>query len=239
MNLAHQGDLLYVTWYTYDETGEAAWLATLASRTGQDTFAGDLVEVRGTPYDVLPYDPAQKEVTTVGTATLAFASPDAGTFSFDAKGVRRSIPITRFPLGGPAPACVYAPAPDFGAAANLQDLWWGGPTQDGWGINLAHEGDTIYATWYAFDRDGSSAWFAALLAPSAPGRYEGTLLRSTGPPFGPTFDPSRVTSTAVGTATLTVTNGNAVAWTYAIGDATGDKPMTRYLFVPPAGTLCR
>jgi hypothetical protein len=46
-------------------------------------------------------------------------------------------------------------------------------------------------------------------------------------------------STTVGTATLDVTNGNAIAWRYTVGATAGNKPMMRFLFAPPAGTLCQ
>jgi hypothetical protein len=239
LNLAHQGDSLYLTWYTYDANGKAAWLAMLANRTNGDAFAGDIVEVRGSPYDVVPYDPAKKQVSTVGTGTLAFDGTSAGTFAFEAKGVARSIPITRFPLGGATPACTYSADAAVAAATNYQDLWWGGATQDGWGVNLAHEGGPVYATWYTFDSDGSPLWLAALLTPSADNRYEGALLRMTGPPFGASFDPAGVAQAAVGSARLDVGNGNAATWRYTVGAIEGERPIQRFLFMPPAGTECR
>jgi hypothetical protein len=239
INLAHQGDLVYLTWYTYDASGRASWLAMLASRVGGETFAGDVVEVRGSPYDVAPYDPTKKVVSTVGTGTLAFSGRDAGTFSYTAKNVTRSVAITRFSLGGPALACTYAPTPDFAAASNYQDLWWGGPAEDGWGLNLAHEGDTIYAAWYTFDADGAPLWFSALMTQTSAGRYAGALTRASGPPFGATFDPSRVALATVGSAELVVQDGNAVAWRHSIGPTSGNQTLSRYLFRSPAGTLCR
>ena len=239
LNLAHQGDLLYATWYTYDANGRPSWLAMLAHRASGETFAGDVIEVHGSPYDVRPYDPSKKVVTTVGQATLSFLSNDAGTFTYNAKDVRRSVPITRLSLGGAKPACTYTTAPDLGAATNVQDLWWGGAAQDGWGLNLAHEGTQIYATWYTFDSDGSPMWLAALAKVASNDRYAGELLRITGPPFGPTFDPSRVVASPFGSAEIVVEDGNAVEWRFATSAATADEPLTRFLFAAPAGTECR
>ena len=64
-------------------------------------------------------------------------------------------------------------------------------------------------------------------------------MRSSGPEFGPSFDPGRVATFPVGTATLAVGNGNATTWRYAIGAVEGSKTMTRLLFAPPAATVCR
>src|SRR5262249_5295456 len=36
------------------------------------------------------------------------------------------------------------------ASVNYQGLWWAAPaaSESGWGINLAHQGDTIFASWF-------------------------------------------------------------------------------------------
>lgn len=239
INLAHQGDAVYLTWYTYDEHGGASWLALFANRAGADAFSGDIVEVRGSPYDVVPYDPAKKVATIVGKGTVSFTGASTGTFAYTAKGVSRSLAITRFSLGGPQPSCTYATVADLAAASNYQDLWWGGAAEDGWGLNLAHEGASIYATWYTFDSDGSPLWLSALMAPAGGSRWEGSLLRFSGPPFGPSFDPAAVASATVGSAALDIANGNALTWRYAVGDVNGAKALSRFQFMPPGATLCR
>ena len=237
VNLAQQGDLIYLTWYTYDETGRPSWLAMLATRKSDGTFAGDVLEVHGSPYTAVPYDPAAKRVAIVGTGTLTFADDNDATFTYTAKGVSRSVPLSKYPLGGPAAVCAYASQADIDATTNYQGLWWGGMSEDGWGINVAHEGDHIYATWYAYDTDGSPAWFAALLDRTAPTVFEGSLLRAIGPPFGTTFDPSRVALRTVGTATLTFTNGGSASWSYRIGSVTGSKAIESMVFAS-VGTAC-
>jgi mono/diheme cytochrome c family protein len=238
MNVAHQGDLIYLTWYTYDAAGKASWLAMLATRTASGAYVGTVLEVRGSPYNVVPYSVAAKSVTTVGTGTLSFAGQTSGTFTYTAKGVTATKPITRFSLGGPVPTCTYAPAPDLGAATNYQDLWWNA-AEDGWGLNVTHEGTSIYATWYTYDADGSPLWIASLMAPSGPHAWPGPLLRATGPAFGPAFDPAQVHLATVGTATITFPDGNSAAWSFTLNAFSGTKTMTRTLFAAPAATLCK
>ena len=95
-----------------------------------------------------------------------------------------------------------APAP---AALNYQGLWWNAPagSESGWGINFAHQGDTIFATWFTYDADGKPLWFAAALQRSAgERRIPATSSPRTGPPFNAVpFDPAQVVETAVGTMT--------------------------------------
>src|SRR6185369_5405466 len=42
------------------------------------------------------------------------------------------------------------------ATPNYQGLWWKSPggSESGWGINFAHQGDTIFASWFTYDVNG-------------------------------------------------------------------------------------
>ncbi len=67
--------------------------------------------------------------------------------------------------GARSPTCSYQASPDLNAATNYQDLWWL-PSESGWGANFAHQGNTIYATWYTYDakgRNNAPLWLSALM----------------------------------------------------------------------------
>ena len=66
-------------------------------------------------------------------------------------------------------------------ATNYQDLWWArtAAAESGWGINLSHQGDTIFATWFTYDIDGSSLWLVVTALKTAPGVYTGDLYRTS------------------------------------------------------------
>ena len=55
---------------------------------------------------------------------------------------------------------------------NFQGLWWN-PDQSGWGINFAHQGDIIFATWFTYDAAGKPS---SVSSPSSQDR-RGHLLR--------------------------------------------------------------
>ena len=42
-------------------------------------------------------------------------------------------------------------------AANYQGLWWNSPagSESGWGINITHQGDTLFVTWFTYDSGGN------------------------------------------------------------------------------------
>ncbi|MDH5264190.1 MAG: CotH kinase family protein [Betaproteobacteria bacterium] len=239
INLAHQGDVIFATWFTYDAAGDGWWLAMTASRTAEGTYGGTLIETAGPAFSAMPFDPSKVIRYGMGTGTLAFRDPDNGTFSYAVGGVQQSKPITRLAFGT-LPACTYAAQPDFVNATNYQDLWWAaGGTESGWGINLAHQGDSLFATWFTYDRDGTPLWLAATAPRVATNVYSGPLIRTTGPAFGAVpFDPARVTRTAAGTATFSFSNGNAGTFAYTLDGVTRSKAIARFLFVPPAGTRC-
>ena len=240
INFAHQGDMILATWFTYDTAGDGWWLVMNAGKTAEGTYSGTLLETAGPAFSALPFDPLLHTRTTVGSGTLAFRDADNGTFRYSVRGVEQAKPITR-QVYGPLPTCTFGTQPDMAAATNYQDMWWvAGGAESGWGINLAHQGDVIFATWFTYDSDGSPMWLAVNAPRIAPGVYGGKLIRTTGPAFSATpFDPAMVTRTDVGTATFTFANGNAATFAYTLGGVSRAKAITRQLFAPPAGTRCR
>ena len=85
-------------------------------------------------------------------------------------------------------------------ALNFQALWWAAPggSESGWGVNLTHQGDILFATWFTYDLDGSAMWLVAPDAQRTGGNnFAGALYRTTGPVFSSAaFDPSKVGVTA-------------------------------------------
>ena len=240
INVAHQGDVIFATWFTYDATGHGTWLAMTANKTTEGSYSGTLIETAGPTFNAMPFDPARVTRNAVGSGTLTFRDPDNGTFLYMVKGVQQTKFLTRYATG-PLPTCTYGAQPDFAAATNYQDLWWvAGGAESGWGINLTHQGDSIFATWFTYDSDGSPLWLAVTATRIGESRaFTGQLIRTTGPAFSAVpFDPKKVTRAVAGTATFTFANGNEGTFEYTLNGVSQAKSLTRYLFAPPAGTRC-
>ena len=240
INLAHQGDTIFATWFTYDANGEALWLAMTAGRTLNGEYAGALVQTIGPAFDVPQFPSNQVAGRTVGSGTLAFADDGTGTFSYVLNGTAQTKAIVRQAFGL-LPTCTFALTNDLTSAYNYQDMWWASPagSQSGWGIGLTHQDDVIFAVWFTYDHDGSPMWLAFTAPKTADGTYAGTLYRTSGPPFDAVpFDPARVTATAVGPASLAFTNGNAGTFAWSVDGITGSSPITRQIFQSP-GTICQ
>ena len=249
INFAHQGDVVFASWFTYDASGKGWWLVMTANSTGANTFSGTLFEATGPAFDAVPFPPLGSPGglvgSSVGTGTLTFTDANNATFAYTVKGIPQTKAITR-QVFGPVPTCVYSASNNLSAASNYQDLWWAAPagSESGWGINFTHQGDTIFATWFTFDHDRTPMWLVATANKSGPGVYTGALSRPTvGPPFNavpfpPIGSPGGALFRQVGTTTITFTDGNHASFAYIVDNVSQKKDITRQLFQPPAGTMC-
>jgi hypothetical protein len=154
INFAHQGDKIFASWFTYDLTGKGWWLVMTADKTAPNTYTGELFETRGPRFDAVPFP--GYVATKVGTGTLTFTDTSNGTFAYTVNGISQTKTITR-QVFGPLPTCTYGTQPNFVLATNYQDLWWKilPEWESGWGVNFTHQGDTIVATWFTYDIDGT------------------------------------------------------------------------------------
>jgi hypothetical protein len=238
INFEHQGDIIFATWFTYDATGKGWWLVMTAPKTAPSTYSGTLYQTKGPAFNAVPFDPMQVTVTPVGAGTLTFSDANDGTFAYTVNGVSQMKNVTR-QVFGPLPTCGPAGG-NLTATSNYQGLWWAAPAgvESGWGVNFTHEGDTIFATWFTYDLDGTPMWLVATAPKTAPGTYAGTLYRTTGPAFSAVpFDPSRVALTAVGAVTLSFTDGNTGTFAYNVNGVAQAKAITRQVF-SGGGTIC-
>jgi len=243
INFAHQGDVIFATWFTHDANGNAWYMSMTAVETGAGTFAGTLYQTTGPRLDANSFDPNQVQRIEVGNGTLAFSDGNNGTFDYTVNGISQTKPITR-QVFGPVPTCTWAGLANPALATNYQDLWWAvGGVESGWGINFAHQGDVIFATWFTYDFNGAALPLSATLTKVGPGVYSGTLLKTAGPPFSSVpFDSSAVTRAEVGTATVTFSNGDAATFSYQVSlggqSASGTRAIERQVFRAP-GTVCQ
>ena len=248
INFAHQGDVIFASWFTYDLTGKGLWLVMTATKTGNGTYAGTLSQLTGPAFDAVPFpplgSPGGATGTVVGTGTLTFTDTNDASFAYTVNGISQTKTVTRQAFGT-LPTCTYSAQPNLALATNYQDLWWATPggSESGWGVNLTHQGDTIFASWFTFDHDRTPMWLVVTAPKTAPGTYTGTLYRLTGPPFNavpfpPMGSPGGATGTTVGTATFTFSDGNTGTFAYTVNASTQTKSITRQLFQPPAGTVC-
>ncbi|MFZ3322624.1 MAG: S53 family peptidase [Usitatibacter sp.] len=239
INFAHQGDTIFATWFTYDTTGTGNWLVMTAPKTSGNTYSGTLYSTTGPAFNSVPFSPASVTAKAEGTGTLTFTDANGGTFSYMIGATTQTKTITR-EVFGTMPTCAPATGA-LTAATNYTDLWWASPaaSESGWGINLTHEGTTIFGSWFTYDSTGKPMWLVVTAPQSAPNTYSGTLYRTTGPAFNSVpFNPANVAATSVGSATFTFANGNSAQFAYTVGSVSQTKTITREVFAT-TGTVCQ
>jgi hypothetical protein len=236
VNLTQQGTTLFATWFTYDVDGSGLWLVMSdGAATGPNTYSGALYRTTGPAFSSAGFNAAGVVRTPVGTATFTFSDAGNGTFTATVNGTTVTKAITRLQYGASMPTCAVGGAA--GSTPIYQDLWWRtGGTESGWGVNITHQGDVLFMTWFTYGADGKGLWLVASdVGKTANGVYSGTLYRTTGPAFnGASFDPNSVSRVAVGSVTFQFTDASNGLFTYTVNGVTQTKPISRLVYASPA-----
>jgi hypothetical protein len=122
----------------------------------------------------------------------------------------------------------------------VQDLWWGGPEESGWGLSIIQHDDRLFCSLLVYDETAHTTWFvisggtwnderteytAPIYWPRAPGQsfdsYDATRFE-VGPPAGQ--------------ATLAFSSQGAGSLRYALTSSgyQGEKQIRRMTFAAPA-----
>lgn len=241
VNIAHQGDILFATWFTYEADGSGMWLVMSDGRlAGTNTYSGTLYRTTGPAFSSPAFSPSQVVATPVGSATFTFSDANNGSFLYTVNGITQTKAIVRQIYASPVPTCT-ADASGAGST-NFQDLWWRSPAnaESGWGLNITHQGDILFATWFTYGADGRGMWLVMSEGRrTTTNTYSGALYRTRGPAFNASpWDRNQVTVTEVGSATLTFSNANDGTFSYTLDGVSQSKPITRQVFANPV-TVCR
>jgi len=241
INLNHQGNIVFGTLFTYDAAGAPLWLVmpagTLAA--GSNTYSGDLYRTTGPPFNANPFTPiGSQNLTRVGSMTVAFTGADTATLGYTVDGVAVTKAIRKQVYGARAAGCTPTTASRAGAT-NYQDLWWN-PAESGWGVNVTHQDDTLFATLFTYDASGRGLWLVMSAGrKQADGSYLGELYRTSGPPFDaspfPPIGPGNLAT--VGTMRFTFRDGENGTLSYTYEGVPVTKAITRQVFSSPV-PLC-
>jgi uncharacterized delta-60 repeat protein len=246
VSFAHERETIFGTVYTYDLGGRPWWLGMSLQRAGEGVYRGSLYQRLGPPITGSTFDPSQLVQINMGEVTLTFADRDHAILDYDVNGTRQTKRIERQAFG-PSPLCTFAAQRDLDRATNYQDLWGALPTarESGWSLNLAHQGELIFATWHAYDVDRQALWLAGTAYPTGAGGYEGTLTRVSGPSYrSESWNAAALAATDVGSFRIAFTDGNSGVFSYRLTlgspavTVERSTPITRLVFQEP-GTVCR
>ena len=235
IQVTSQGDLQFVTWYTYGPDGSPRWFIMVLSRVGQDIFTGDIYATTGVPLPAINGQQSEITETKVGSATLFFYGYYDGALVYTLNGATTVKPIQRLQFGSPLTLCTYTTT-SRATDTNYQDMWWT-PTELGWGINLTHQGSVIFATWFTYDNAGLPIWFYMIANQIGSGQFSGPFYSATGVPFNLiNGSPALLQSAAIGSGALTFIDGEHARFDYTVLGVSGSKMIEREVFSSPVTT---
>jgi hypothetical protein len=90
INLAQEGDTIFVTWFTYDVDHTPMWMVATVTKSGLSSYTGS---------------PGGATGSTVGSVQFAFFDGDSGTFTYTVNGETQSRDITREVFTPPGTVC--------------------------------------------------------------------------------------------------------------------------------------
>jgi hypothetical protein len=222
LNIAKNEQRLFSTLFIYDSAGKPQWVV-MPSGTWDpvhNVYYGDLFIPAGSAYSA--YVPERFDMgDPVGKGSLSFITEDDGYFDYVIRDTPGGQRIQRYKF-----------APRGTATPLYGGMWWGGAGQDGWGVSIQQQGQTLFATWYTYGADGKVTWFympgGSWTSATA---YTGTLYRTTaGPWAGGTYNPASLKVFPVGTLRLDFTSPNAATMTSTVDGATLARPLLRFAF---------
>jgi hypothetical protein len=136
--------------------------------------------------------------------------------------LRRIAAAALAAFGFSLPASANSFGPDF------TDLWYN-PNEAGWGINLIHQYNTIFATMFVYEGDRSPHWFVADNMSGSGMSYSGSLLQTSGPAYNAAWT-GGVTAPGVGSISVTFSTLNTGTLTYTVNGQTFTKAIQRQTF---------
>ena len=224
LTLDQQGDVLFAVLFTYDDDGRAAWLvASDMRKDASGAFAGTL------------YRASRSGVASTGRMRIALSSANEATLDYEHDGRATSAVITRQAFNGAPPVCT-ATRESRASASSLQDLWWS-PADPGWGLGIAHQGDTLFATLFTYDEAGRAVWLVGSdIARQADGSYAGTLYRTSVARVDAMS--KGVKASAAGSLRLSFADGESGTASITIDGRSIEKRIARQVF-GPSQPVCR
>jgi hypothetical protein len=221
-------------------------------------FGSVAIGTNSAPQTVTLRNAATSGLVTLGAIT--FSTPDfryaGGCYPSTTlgPGASCSFDVVFTPAGTAAPRQAYAQIEAGGlgpykfpvtgiatdaAPRNFEGLWWNSPagSESGWGVNFEHQGDTLFATWFTYDLNGSPTWLAAVATKQAENAFAGSIFTATGPPFtAGSYKSAAVHETVVGAATFTFADADNGTFAYTVNGIAQAKPITRQEFATPVPT---
>jgi YVTN family beta-propeller protein len=234
MHLAHRRDVVFASWFTYDAAGAPKWYVAsdcrmtaplvCATCVANTRCTGSLYEVAGPRFFGAAFNPGLAQITIAGPFRMDFADKDNAEVNYTVGSQHGTLAIKRVS---------FLPAPP-AFLVDFTDLW-SAPGEAGWGLAITQTQGTLFLAWFVYDDAGRPTWYVAsnCVMNVVNNACSGTLYKTAGPP-GPSatsaFNPLAVTTTAVGTVSLSFQTISSAFLSFTVNGSSGFKSINRQLF---------
>jgi glucose/arabinose dehydrogenase len=222
MTIIQKGATQFNAFYVYDAAGKPVWYTMSGGTWNVDftRYSGPLYQPRGAPFNA--YDVSRFVVgAPVGNASLTFTSANTATLEYSIGSQSGTKSISRLNYG----------APDAQAKFNVRDIWWVGPAENGWGINLSQQERTLFAAWYTYDATGNTTWFVMSGGTWFGSVYSGLLYTATSSPWvGVQYSAQQFKSRWVAQISFNFQDASNATMTYTVDGITQSKAISRFRF---------
>ncbi len=155
------------------------------------------------------------------TGAITFSSASTATLTYTVGGVFGTKTIQREQFG----------IVDTSPIENYSDMWWGGTSQNGWGVVLTQQYHNIFAAWYTYNASGKTVWYVMPDGQWTGNTYSGALYGTHGSPvIGAAYNPAALVVGQVGTLSISFTDPNNASMTYTVNGVTQTKSISRLPF---------
>ncbi|MBL8519579.1 MAG: DUF1800 domain-containing protein [Betaproteobacteria bacterium] len=244
-----QGAITFAVWFTYDAQSVPTWYTLQCTFSGT-TCTGTLSTATGTPYPNIS-GPAGNTVTTAGTGTLTQTASNRLSLAYTVGNVtqtKTNLEPQNFVAADQVPVCTLQTPSGTNFRApltNYTDHWWGGASNSGWGLQISHQGNTVFFGWYTYGLNRNATWMTGQGTVDAnnPRRITGTLYNvNPGIPFSQIAGPVNASSVqSVGTFELQFADGERGTFFYTVpaqGLTNRSLPLERFAVAGGQVNVC-
>ncbi len=196
--LANNVAVMY--WFTYDANGEQDWYIAAGEVRGNRIVFPSLLRVSGGEFGP-GFDPGKITEEAVGSASFTWTGCDQGDMSYQIGTQHGRMQLSRLTrvMGID---CGNPQLPPVHEVAYLSGSWYD-PTHSGEGYNVEVMVDgRVIVYWFSYDPEGKRRWFFGLGEVREGKLVFDDIQTSSGPVFGPDFDPQTVVYSPWGTLEL-------------------------------------
>ena len=225
LSISQHGNALFSVLYVYDSVGKPVWYV-IPTGTWDNTFTtytGQMYQPTSAPLSV--YTPTRfAPGAAIGNVAITFTGKSTAVLRYTINGISVEKMIQRQIFG-------YGVAP-----MDVGDMWWGGTTQNGWGISITQQSAMLFGAWFTYGPDGQATWYVLPNGTWDGTTYSGKFYSTTGPAWlGTAYDASKLTVSETGTMSLSFNGSNSAIMTYTFtsgpfAGTTQSKQIVRQAF---------